>query len=389
MAKKTEKERKLEAALNHVNKTYKSALVLSNADEFEKAEAFSTTFTDIDDSIGCGGLPKGRVVELFGPETSGKTWLALKTVVNALSNGSELCGWLDVEQSFPYDRLIALSKNNSDIMRRLKISKNVCSAEMHLDTMEAMIRSGAMDIVVLDSTAALSPQAELDGSLQDNQMALLARMLSKSLRQILNACASTNATAIFINQVREKVGVMYGNPETTPGGRALKFYSSVRLRMELLNSADAKIIKDDKLIGGRTRVRIVKSRFGPPALEPCIIPIYYSGDPDIMEVAFTFARIGKMKVISKRKNVFKYDELTAESESLLRTAITESNMLPKLCDDCIAKAKEINIPVPVEITQYVANGYKDIASPTSEEVPAEVDENVDEVEEDPEAEDKF
>ena len=220
----------------------------------EGIEVISTGSIALDSALGVGGLPKGRVVEIYGPESSGKTTLALHAVAQAQKKGG-LAAFIDAEHALDpeYARKLGVDVDN------LFISQPD-SGEQALEIADQLVRSGALDIIVIDSVAALVPKAEIDGEMGDSHVGLQARLMSQALRKLTAAISKSRASLVFINQLREKIGVMFGNPETTPGGRALKFYSSVRLDIRRI----AQIKRGEETVGGRVRVKVVKNKVAPP-----------------------------------------------------------------------------------------------------------------------------
>jgi len=229
------------------------------------------------DAIGVGGFPRGRIIELFGPESGGKTTLALETVAEEQRTGA-LCAYVDAEHALDPNYMEALGVNVEEL-----VISQPDSGEQALETVEALVESGTVTLIVVDSVAALVPQAELDGDMGDSHMGLQARMMSQAMRKLRGKCSLHGVTVIFINQIREKIGVMYGNPETTPGGRALKFYASVRIDVrrglsETTDGAKSPLIKvGDTIIGHRMRLKIVKNKVGAPAKETTVDLIYGKG----------------------------------------------------------------------------------------------------------------
>ena len=255
-ALKEEKMKALESALNALNKTYGKGAVMkfSDAAAIQNLQVITTGNLQLDLALGVGGLPRGRVVEIYGPESSGKTTVALHCVAEAQKAGG-VAAFIDAEHALDpqYAKKLGVDIDN------LYISQPD-TGEQALEICEALVRSGAVDIVVVDSVAALVPKAEIEGEMGDSFVGLQARLMSQALRKLTGVISKTNAIAVFINQLREKVGVMFGNPETTTGGRALKFYASIRLdvrRGEQLKSGT-------EVIGNRTKVKVVKNKVAPP-----------------------------------------------------------------------------------------------------------------------------
>lgn len=254
-----EKEAKLKAlklALDKLDKTYGKGAVMKLGDQaVQEVEAISTGSLGLDLALGVGGLPKGRIIEIYGPESSGKTTLTLHVIAESQKNGG-IAAFIDAEHAF--DRHYA-AKLGVDV-ENLIISQPD-NGEQALEIADNLIRSGAIDIVVIDSVAALTPKSEIEGEMGDSKMGLHARLMSQALRKLTSTISKTNCTVIFINQLREKIGVMFGNPETTTGGNALKFYASVRLDIRRVSQ-----IKDShgEVVGNRTRVKVVKNKVAPP-----------------------------------------------------------------------------------------------------------------------------
>ena len=253
-----EKKKALEIALNQIEKQFgKGAVMKLGENTHMNIETISTGALGLDIALGVGGVPRGRVVEIFGPESSGKTTVALHIIAEAQKAGGE-AAFIDAEHAL--DPVYA--KNLGVNIDNLIVSQPD-TGEQALEIAEALVRSGAIDVIVIDSVAALVPKAEIDGEMGDTHVGLQARLMSQALRKLSGVINKSKTTAIFINQLREKVGIMFGNPETTPGGRALKFYSSVRLDVRRIES----IKQGSEVIGNRTRVKIVKNKVAPPFKE--------------------------------------------------------------------------------------------------------------------------
>ena len=250
------KMRALENALNQLNKAYGKGSVMKFSDAVvdQNLQVISTGCLDLDMALGVGGLPRGRIVEIYGPESSGKTTVALHCVAEAQKAGG-VAAFIDAEHALDPVYAKKLGVNIDE----LYISQPD-TGEQALEICEALVRSGAVDIVVIDSVAALVPRAEIEGEMGDSFVGLQARLMSQALRKLTGVISKTNAVAIFINQLREKVGVMYGNPETTTGGRALKFYASVRLDVR----RGEQLKNGTEVIGNRTKVKVVKNKVAPP-----------------------------------------------------------------------------------------------------------------------------
>jgi recombination protein RecA len=255
----SEKEAKLKAlklTLDKLDKAYGKGTVMKMGDRpVEEVDAISTGSLGLDLALGVGGLPRGRVIEIYGPESSGKTTLTLHAIAEAQKKGG-IAAFIDAEHAF--DRFYA-EKLGIDVDNLIISQPDY--GEQGLEIAENLIRSGAIDIIVIDSVAALTPKSEIEGEMGDSKMGLHARLMSQALRKLTGAINKTNCTVIFINQLREKIGVMFGNPETTTGGNALKFYASVRI--DIRRSTQIKN-SDSAVIGNKTRVKVVKNKVAPP-----------------------------------------------------------------------------------------------------------------------------
>ncbi len=256
---KDEKLKALDAALVQIEKQYGKGAVMKLGDPSAQmnVETIPTGSLSLDIALGLGGIPKGRIIEIYGPESSGKTTVTLHMVAEVQKRGG-IAGFIDAEHALDP----AYAKNIGVDVDNLYISQPD-NGEQALEITETMVRSGAIDIVVVDSVAALVPKAEIDGDMGDSHVGLQARLMSQALRKLTAVISKSNCTVVFINQLREKVGVMFGNPETTTGGRALKFYSSVRLDVRRIES----LKQSGDVVGNRTRVKVVKNKIAPPFKE--------------------------------------------------------------------------------------------------------------------------
>ena len=278
------REQSLKEALKSIEKQYgKGAVMLLGNEPEQKLDVISTGSIALDNALGVGGYPKGRIIEIYGPESSGKTTFALHAVAEAQKDGG-YAAFIDAEHALDPKYAKSLGVNIDDL-----VLSQPDSGEQALEIAEALIKSGAIDIIVIDSVAALVPEAEINGEMGDSHVGLQARLMSQAMRKLSGIISKTKCVAIFINQIREKVGVMYGNPETTPGGRALKFYSTIRLdvrRGEQLKSGT-------EAVGNKTVVKVVKNKVAPPFKTAEVEIIYGEG----------ISKMGELIDIAVEKNV--------------------------------------------------------------------------------------
>ncbi|EQF25778.1 protein RecA [Clostridioides difficile CD160] len=321
-----EKLKALNEALGKIEKDFGKGSVMKLGEATSMSiDVISTGAIGLDIAIGIGGLPRGRIVEVYGPESSGKTTVALSCVASAQKEGG-IAAFIDAEHALDpvYAKALGVDVDNL-------IISQPDTGEQALEIAEALIRSGAIDIIVIDSVAALVPKAEIDGDMGDSHVGLQARLMSQALRKLTGSIKKSNCVAIFINQLREKVGIMFGNPETTTGGRALKFYSSVRLDVRKIDT----IKQGDKVIGSRTRVKVVKNKVAPPFKQAEFDIMYGEGiskigdlldiaaDVDIVKKSGSWYSYNDTKLGQGRENVKKFLEdnldLTNEIDEKVRT----------------------------------------------------------------------
>ena len=326
----SEKDAKLKAlklTLDKLDKTYGKGTVMKMGDSaVQEVEVIPTGSLGLDVALGVGGYPRGRVVEIYGPESSGKTTLTLHAIAEAQKQGG-IAAFIDAEHAF--DRYYA-EKLGVDI-ENLIISQPD-NGEQALEIADNLIRSGAIDIIVVDSVAALTPKSEIEGEMGDSKMGLHARLMSQALRKLTGSISKTNCTVIFINQLREKIGVMFGNPETTTGGNALKFYASVRL--DIRRSTQ---IKDanSAVLGNKTRVKVVKNKVAPPFKQAEFDIMYGTGISKVGEIIDLGVAF---EIIKKAGSWFSYDETKlGQGRDAVKALLLDN---PELMDELEKKIKE-------------------------------------------------
>ena len=320
------REQLLSEALKQIEKQYGKGSIMklgehSNVD----VDSISTGSLAIDNALGVGGLPRGRIIEIYGPESSGKTTLALQCIAECQKNGGK-AAFIDAEHAIDPRYAKALGVDVDEL-----ILSQPDSGEQALEIAEVLIKSGAIDLIVVDSVAALVPQAELDGEMGDSNIGLHARLMSKAMRKLAGAMNANNCTTIFINQLREKVGVMFGNPEVTTGGRALKFYSTIRMEVR-----KSEAIKDGtEIVGNKVNVKIAKNKVAPP-FKTCQVEIYYGeGISHVAEVVSLGTELG---IIEKSGSWFSYNgEKIGQGSDAVKAYLLENPDIDKKITEQIKK----------------------------------------------------
>lgn len=325
-----EKKKALESAIAHITKTYGTGAImrLGESKTNLNVEAIPTGSMMLDMALGIGGVPRGRIVELYGPESSGKTTVALHIIAEAQKMGGEVA-FIDVEHALDPLYAEALGVNIDNLL-----VSQPDSGEQALEIAEALVRSGAIDVLVVDSVAALTTRAEIDGDMGDSHVGQLARLMSQAMRKLTAVISKSKCVAIFINQVREKIGVLYGNPETTPGGRALKFYASVRMEVRRGEA----IKEGGSPIGNRTKVKISKNKVAPPFRECEFDILYGTGISRTGEIVDVATDLG---IIKKSGSWFSYgDQKLGQGRENVKNILSENEELRKEIEAKIMEHKD-------------------------------------------------
>ena len=326
MSENAEKKKALEAAMSQIEKQFGKGSVMKLG-EFKamEIEAIPTGALSLDIALGIGGVPRGRIIEVFGPESSGKTTLALHIVAEAQKMGGE-AAFIDAEHALDpvYAKKLGVDIDNL-------IVSQPDTGEQALEITESLVRSGALDVIVVDSVAALVPKAEIDGDMGDSHMGLQARLMSQALRKLAGAINKSKTVLIFINQLREKIGVMFGNPETTTGGRALKFYASVRMDIRKIEN----IKQDGEVKGNRVRVKVIKNKVAPPFREAEFDIVYGQGiskEGNILDMAVN------LDIVEKAGSWFSYNgERIGQGRENVKKYLKEN---PKMLEEIEGKVRE-------------------------------------------------
>ena len=339
MAKKDEKEegkpsvaneklKALQLTLDKIEKSYGKGAVMKLGDNpaIENIDVISTGSIGVDNALGVGGFPKGRIIEIYGPESSGKTTLAIHAIAEAQKKGG-IAAFIDAEHAFDPAYAQKLGVNTNDLL-----VAQPDNGEQALEIADNLIRSGAIDIIVIDSVAALTPRSEIEGEMGDSKVGLHARLMSQALRKLTSTISKTGCCCIFINQLREKIGVMFGNPETTTGGNALKFYASVRIDIRRISS-----IKDgDHVIGNRVKVKVVKNKVSPPFRQAEFDLLYGQGISKIGEIIDLGVDLG---VLKKSGSWFSYnDTKLGQGRDAVKQLLQDN---PELSEELESKVREM------------------------------------------------
>ncbi len=339
-----EKKKALQTALEQIEKKFgKGAVMKLGQAAAMNVDAISTGSIGLDLALGIGGVPKGRIIEVFGPESSGKTTVALQVIAQAQKKGGD-AAFIDVEHALDPVYAKALGVDIDGLL-----VSQPDTGEQALEITEALVRSGAIDVIVIDSVAAMTTQAEIEGDMGQSHVGLQARLMSQALRKLTSVISRSNCVAIFINQVREKIGVMYGNPETTPGGRALKFYSSVRIEVRR-----GEAIKDGTdTVGNRTRCKVVKNKVAPPFKEAEFDIMYGTGishEGELLDMAVD------MKIINKSGSWFSYKgERLGQGRDNIKVYLKQN---PEVCDEVEKLVMEKALKAISDAKEAAANGTK-------------------------------
>ncbi len=333
----TNKTAAIAEAMRVIKKQFGSGSIMRlDGEEVAQVEVIPTGSVALDVALGVGGLPRGRVVEIFGPESSGKTTLTLHAIAEAQARGG-VCAFIDAEHALDTSYAQRLGVNLKDLL----ISQPDCG-EQALEIVDTLVRTGAIDLIVVDSVAALTPRAEIEGEMGDTHMGLQARLMSQALRKLTGVTAKTKTVVVFINQLRQKIGLVFGNPETTTGGNALKFYCSVRLDIRKRKP----IKRGDELVGSNVRVKVVKNKLAPPFREAHFEILYGSGVNKLGELVDTSERLG---LVDKKGAWYSLngDKLGHGREKAMAHLDANPEMASKLRTALLARAKQLCTTTPL------------------------------------------
>ncbi|MDE5584418.1 MAG: recombinase RecA [Ruminococcus sp.] len=365
----TKEDRKtaLEGALKMIEKKYGIGAVMRlGQTKTLDVDAIPTGSMTLDMALGIGGVPKGRIVEIYGPESSGKTTVALSVIAQAQKLGGE-GAFIDVEHALDPVYAKALGVNTDDLL-----VSQPDSGEQALEIAEALIRSGAIDVIVIDSIAAMTTRAEIDGDMGDLHVGQLARLMSQAMRKLTGAISKSNCVAIFINQIREKIGVMYGNPETTPGGRALKFYASVRIEVR-----KGEVIKNNgEIIGASTRCKVVKNKVAPPFKEATFDMMYGQGisrTGEVLDMAV------ELEIIKKGGSWFSYnDQKLGQGRDNVKELLKNDEALMKEIEEKILARREELAEEALQKREIKKTVISKSGADNEEDILADIDEDFEE-----------
>jgi recombination protein RecA len=351
MAVSPEKQKALEIALQQIDKQFGKGSIMRLGDKIkEKVQVIPSGSLILDNALGVGGYPRGRIIEIYGPESSGKTTLTIHAIAEAQKIGLT-CAFIDAEHAFDPIYAKKLKVNINDLM-----VSQPSNGEEALEISDTLVRSGAVDVIVVDSVAALVPKVELEGAMEDNQMGLQARLMSKALRKLTGSISKTNCTMFFINQIRMKIGVMFGSPETTTGGNALKFYASIRL--DIRRGQQIKKGTDEDALGNETTIKVVKNKIAPPFRSAKIEILYGEGisrigeiidlgvNMGIIEKSGSFYSYNSVRLGQGRENVKEYllknSDLIAEIETKIRANFKDpfAELTNEVIENTIKEGKE-------------------------------------------------
>lgn len=356
-----DKKKALETALGQIEKQFgKGAVMRLGQSQAMQVDAIPTGSLSLDLALGIGGLPRGRIIEIYGPESSGKTTLSLHCIAQGQKNGGNVA-FIDVEHALDPVYAAALGVDVDSLL-----VSQPDTGEQALEITESLVRSGAIDVIVVDSVAALVPKAEIEGEMGDAHVGLQARLMSQALRKLAGAISKSNCVAIFINQLREKVGIVYGNPEVTPGGRALKFYSSVRIEVRKIETLKS----GTEIIGARTRAKVVKNKIAPPFREAEFDIMYGTGisrEGELLDLAVKF------DIVKKSGAWFSYkDEKLGQGRDKVKELFHENEKIANEIEEKVnvnvdklygkanlkAAARAVATPVEVPVIQESENDVK-------------------------------
>lgn len=351
-----DKNKALETALSQIEKQFgKGAVMRLGKNEAMQVDAIPTGSLSLDIALGIGGLPRGRIIEIYGPESSGKTTLSLHCIAEGQKNGG-CAAFIDVEHALDSVYAAALGVDVDSLL-----VSQPDTGEQALEITESLVRSGAIDVIVVDSVAALVPRAEIEGEMGDSHVGLQARLMSQALRKLAGAISKSNCVAIFINQLREKVGIVYGNPEVTPGGRALKFYSSVRIDIRKIETLKS----NGEVIGSRTRAKVVKNKMAPPFREAEFDVMYGKGisrEGELLDLAVKF------EIVQKSGSWFSYkDEKLAQGRDKVKEYFKSNPDIMKEIEGKVFDAYEAMYSRSSEKSDSSTNDFQDEDFDESEE----------------------